>query len=109
MTSSELVTVASETAQALSQTSSGRIFVKSTMKVLDALPGVPGMNRDSPFEARRAPPAANGLGNKEIADRLGTATGTIKIHIQNILGKLSASDRIQAVTIAIQRGILHLS
>jgi DNA-binding NarL/FixJ family response regulator len=52
---------------------------------------------------------ANGFGNKEIADRLGTATGTIKIHIQNILEKLSASDRTQAVTIAIQRGILHLS
>ena len=52
---------------------------------------------------------ANGLGNREIADRLGTATGTIKIHVQNILDKLSASDRTQAVTIAIQRGILHLS
>jgi DNA-binding NarL/FixJ family response regulator len=52
---------------------------------------------------------ANGLGNKEIAEQLGTATGTIKIHIQNILEKLSAADRTQAVTIAIQRGILHLS
>ena len=52
---------------------------------------------------------ANGFGNKEIAERLGTATGTIKIHVQNILEKLSASDRTQAVTIAIQRGILHLS
>ena len=51
---------------------------------------------------------ANGLGNKEIADRLGTATGTVKIHVQNILEKLSASDRTQAVTIAIQRGILHV-
>jgi DNA-binding NarL/FixJ family response regulator len=52
---------------------------------------------------------ANGLGNKEIADRLGTATGTIKIHIQNILDKLNAADRTQAVTIAVQRGILHLN
>jgi len=52
---------------------------------------------------------ANGLGNKEIAEQLGTATGTIKIHIKNILEKLSAADRTQAVTIAIQRGILHLS
>jgi len=52
---------------------------------------------------------ANGLGNREIADRLGTATGTIKIHIQNILDKLSAADRTQAVTIAVQRGILHLN
>jgi DNA-binding NarL/FixJ family response regulator len=51
---------------------------------------------------------ATGLGNKEIADRLGTASGTIKAHVQNILDKLSASDRTQAVTIALQRGILHL-
>src|SRR5580765_7272456 len=52
---------------------------------------------------------ANGLGNREIAERLGTAAGTVKIHVQNILEKLSAADRTQAVTIAIQRGILHLS
>jgi DNA-binding NarL/FixJ family response regulator len=51
---------------------------------------------------------ARGLGNKEIADRLGTATGTVKMHVQNILEKLRAADRTQAVTIAIQRGILHL-
>jgi two-component system, NarL family, response regulator len=51
---------------------------------------------------------ARGLANKEIADQLGTASGTIKMHIQNILEKLGASDRTQAVTIAIQRGILHL-
>ncbi len=51
---------------------------------------------------------ANGLGNKEIADRLGTASGTVKMHIQNILSKLEASDRTHAVTIAIQRGILQI-
>lgn len=51
---------------------------------------------------------ATGLANKEIADRLGTAAGTIKIHVQNILEKLDAADRTQAVTIAIRRGILHI-
>jgi len=51
---------------------------------------------------------AAGLGNREIAERLGTARGTIKIHVQNILDKLGAADRTQAVTIAIQRGVLHL-
>jgi DNA-binding NarL/FixJ family response regulator len=51
---------------------------------------------------------ANGFGNKEIGHRLGTASGTIKAHIQNILGKLGARDRTQAVTIALSRGILHL-
>src|SRR5690242_2245803 len=52
---------------------------------------------------------AEGLGNKEIADRLGTAAGTVKNQIQTILAKLKASDRTQAVTIAIRRGILHLN
>lgn len=51
---------------------------------------------------------AEGLGNKEIAERLGTASGTVKNQIQTILGKLKAADRTQAVTIAIRRGILHL-
>ena len=51
---------------------------------------------------------AKGLANKDIAEKLGTASGTVKMHVQNILGKLGASDRTHAVTIAIQRGILHL-
>jgi DNA-binding NarL/FixJ family response regulator len=51
---------------------------------------------------------AKGLANKEIAGRLGTASGTVKMHIQNILCKLEAEDRTHAVTIAFQRGILHL-
>ncbi len=52
--------------------------------------------------------AASGLANKEIANRLGTASGTVKMHMQNILGKLEAEDRTHAVTIALQRGIIHL-
>lgn len=51
---------------------------------------------------------AGGLANKEIAAKLGTADGTVKIHVQNILSKLNASDRTHAVTIAIQRGIIQL-
>lgn len=51
---------------------------------------------------------ARGLGNKEIADELGTASGTVKMHVQNILSKLKATDRTHAVTIGLQRGIIHL-
>jgi DNA-binding NarL/FixJ family response regulator len=51
---------------------------------------------------------AQGLANKEIADRLGTSDGTIRIHLQHILSKLGASDRTHAVTIALQRGIFRL-
>jgi DNA-binding NarL/FixJ family response regulator len=51
---------------------------------------------------------ARGLANKEIAARLGTASGTIKMHVQNILEKLEATDRTHAVTIGLKRGIIHL-
>lgn len=51
---------------------------------------------------------AQGMANKDIAEQLGTASGTIKMHVQKILEKLGAADRTHAVTIAIRRGILHL-
>jgi two-component system NarL family response regulator len=51
---------------------------------------------------------ARGFGNKEVGDVLGTAPGTIKIHVQSILSKLGAKDRTHAVTIALRRGIIHL-
>jgi two-component system NarL family response regulator len=51
---------------------------------------------------------ARGFGNKEIGDELGTASGTVKAQIQSVLSKLGAKDRTHAVTIALQRGIIHL-
>ncbi len=51
---------------------------------------------------------ARGLGNKEVGGVLGTASGTVKAHVQSILGKLGAKDRTHAVTIALRRGIIHL-
>ncbi len=52
--------------------------------------------------------AAEGLANKEIAGRIGSANGTVKMHIQHILSKLGAASRTHAVTIAVQRGIIRL-
>ena len=51
---------------------------------------------------------AKGFGNKEIGVRLGTAAGTVKMHLQNILSKLGASDRTHAVTLALRRGIIYI-
>lgn len=51
---------------------------------------------------------AKGLSNKEIGAALGRTEGTIKVHVIHILQKLDASDRTQAVTIGLQRGIIHL-
>jgi DNA-binding NarL/FixJ family response regulator len=49
-----------------------------------------------------------GKRNKEIAAELSIAEDTVKMHVRNILSKLQASDRTEAVTIALRRGIIHL-
>ncbi len=51
---------------------------------------------------------AQGLGNKEIGDQLGTTPGTAKMHLQNVFSKLGAADRTHAVALAVRRGIIHL-
>lgn len=49
-----------------------------------------------------------GLANKQIADVLNISENTVKWHLKNILGKLCVADRVEAVAVAIQRGIIHL-
>jgi DNA-binding NarL/FixJ family response regulator len=51
---------------------------------------------------------AKGLANKEIGEILNITEYTTKDHLKNILGKLQVADRTEAVTTAIQRGIIHL-
>jgi DNA-binding NarL/FixJ family response regulator len=50
-----------------------------------------------------------GLANKQIADVLSISENTVKWHLKNILAKLCVADRAEAVAVAIQRGIIHLS
>ena len=40
-----------------------------------------------------------GLSNREIAGRIYVATGTVKRHLHNILGKLNARNRAEAVSV----------
>ena len=51
---------------------------------------------------------AEGSRNKEIASQLSLSEETVKSHMKNILEKLGASDRTQAVSIALRRGIMEL-
>ena len=51
---------------------------------------------------------SKGKSNKEAAQLLFITEDTIKMHMKNILQKLHASDRTQAVVIALQRGFLTL-
>jgi two-component system, NarL family, nitrate/nitrite response regulator NarL len=49
---------------------------------------------------------AAGLTNKEIGIRLDIAENTVKNHLKNILAKLHLQNRVQAATLAIQKGML---
>jgi DNA-binding NarL/FixJ family response regulator len=49
---------------------------------------------------------AGGYSNREIAEALGTAEGTIKNHVSSILGKLGVRDRTRAVLKALETGLL---
>jgi two-component system NarL family response regulator len=49
-----------------------------------------------------------GKSNKEIATELQISEATVKTHINSMLGKLGVTDRTQAATAAIQRGIVPL-
>jgi two-component system NarL family response regulator len=50
----------------------------------------------------------SGRRNREIAGALVISEGTVKLHVSSILGKLGAADRTEAVTVALQRGIVQL-
>ncbi|HEY7208624.1 MAG TPA: response regulator transcription factor [Bryobacteraceae bacterium] len=51
---------------------------------------------------------ADGLGNKEIAGHLGISDHTAKFHVAQVLAKLGAATRTEAVTIAIRRGLVPI-
>jgi DNA-binding CsgD family transcriptional regulator len=49
-----------------------------------------------------------GIRNKEIAAKLSITERIVKFHISSILGKLGAGNRTEAVTIALQKGLVDL-
>jgi len=51
---------------------------------------------------------AGGNRNRDIGERLFISEETVKVHIKHIMEKLGASDRTQAVAIAVRRGIIQM-
>lgn len=72
---------------------------RNTQQALDAL---------TPREQHVLKLLATGLQNKEIAVELTITERTVKFYVSSILNKLGAGNRTEAVTIAVQRGLVKL-
>jgi DNA-binding NarL/FixJ family response regulator len=91
-------------ASAIRSAMAGDVFMTDDVKrIYETRKGVKGL---SPREAEVLGEAAKGCGNREIGQRLGISENSVKMHLKRAFFKLGASDRAEAVTIAIQRGFI---
>jgi DNA-binding NarL/FixJ family response regulator len=98
-----LVTEVMEVVRAVHQ---GRRVIPPTVaaKLAEHTPRIPLTPRETEVLAL----VAKGLSNGEVAGRIGRTEGTVKVHLKNILQKLGANDRTEAVTTALRRGFIRL-
>jgi DNA-binding NarL/FixJ family response regulator len=94
-----------EVISAIRTVAAGKRFIPSEVagRLADFTPRVKLTGRE--LEVLRL--AAKGLRNRQIASEIGRTEGTVKEHLKHVMKKLGATDRTKAVTMALQRGIIH--
>jgi len=90
---------------AIKQVFRGNTFVSNKLnKRLAQYSGYPGLSQRELDVLRMV---KEGKNNRAIGLKLGITESTVKSHLKNLMTKLGANDRTQAVVIALQRGIIR--
>jgi two-component system, NarL family, response regulator YdfI len=109
--------VASEIVAAIEATAAGLValhpdaveaLLPAALSATRLLPGSPKQQALTPREIEVLGMMAEGLGNKEIAWRLGLSEHTVKFHVSTIFAKLNAASRTEAVILGIRQGLILL-
>ena len=95
--------------RAIQATAQGQTYLSPTVasRLMDQL-RAPAETALSPREVEVLEWVAKGASNKEIARHLHLSEATVKSHLLHIFTKLGVNDRTQAVTLAVQKGIIEL-
>ena len=83
----------------------GTVFSPEIKRSMDETPKPPDFT-ERQLEVLQS--VVDGLGNKEIASKLKISTDAVKQHLNAICTKLGASNRVEAVSIALRRHLLRV-
>ena len=92
-------------AQAVAQ---GLIVLPPDLKLLEPLRHLADLEALTSRELEVLHALVEGLPNKRIAAELHIAESTVKYHLEGIYGKLGVRSRLQAVRVALERGLVML-
>ena len=84
-----------------------RRLIEQFARSAPATSSPPGLDELTPRELEVLVLVAGGLSNSEIAEELVLSHATVKTHVKRILAKLGARDRVQAVVLAYEAGLVY--
>ena len=96
-----------EILRAIRSALAGDVYMSDDIRrVYETRKGAKGL---SPREAEVLNAVGDGMNNREIGARLGISENSVKMHLKRIFFKLGATDRTEAVNLAVKRGFLSRS
>ena len=90
--------------RAIRSAMNGEVFMSDDIRrIYETRKGAKGL---SPREAEVLTAVADGMGNRQVGEKLGISENSVKMHLKRIFYKLGADDRTEAVNLAVKRGFL---